>query len=162
MSDTRNLKELFRTTQFGVQDARQISSKSKEFIKSKYGIKVKIKKESENNWYGGKVSGGKQRSITLNIETSEVFDLVDYIKELNECTFTYEENQGKDVWCSSIQDYLIEVKVNNKEVEFGRTLYGIKGVIDDVILKYIFKNEDYSETIKDYYKRDENNNWILK
>ena len=156
------LKDLFRTTQYGVQDARQISKLSKEFIETKYGVKVSIKKKSENTWSGGSVTGGKNRSITLYIDTKEKFDLVDYMKELSKCTFTYEENQGKDVWVSSIQDYTIIVYVNDREVQFGRKIYGVENVVDDVILRYVFNHENFDVTFGDYYKRDENNNWVLK
>jgi len=157
----KKLKDMFRTTKFGVQDARQVANKSKEFIKAKYGIKVKVYKESDNRWYGGSVSGGKSKSITLLIETKERFDLVDYMKELGDCRFTYEENQGENVWVSTIQDYIINVEVNDRNVEFNRIIRGAK-VTEEMVLRYIFNNEHYSSTIMDYYKKDSDNKWVLR
>ncbi|MDY0144008.1 MAG: hypothetical protein RBR97_19170 [Bacteroidales bacterium] len=155
------LKDLFKTTKFGVQDARQIANKSKEFIEAKYGIKVNVKKESENQWYGGSVTGGKTRSITLLINTKERFDLLDFMNELNECEFIYEENQGKNVWVSSIQNYLIVVEVNENEVDFNKIIGGVK-VTEEMVLRHVFGDENYVNMLSDYFKKDENNKWVLK
>lgn len=156
-----NLKDLFRITQFGVQDARQIANKSKEFIEAKYGVRVKIKKESENSWSGGAVTGGANREITLFIETKEKFDLKDFMNELNQCEFVYEGHQGKNVWVFSIQSYIINVNINGKLVEFDKKWRGI-AITDDMVLRYVFNDEDYSNTFKDYFEKDENDKWVLK
>lgn len=143
------LKDLFNVTKFGVQDARQIANKSKEFIKLKYGVNVKITKSSTNNWSGGKVSGCKQREITLNIISADRFDLLDFYNEIAECSFIYEENQGPKVWASSILNYIINLNVNGNPVEFGK-IYRGKKINDDMVLRYCFNNEPYSETLNEY------------
>ena len=159
------LKNLFRTTQYDAQDARQIANKSKEFIESKYGIKVKIKKESDNSWYGGSVSGGKTRSITLFIQSKETFDLIDFMNELKQCTFTYEENQVETAWVPSIQNYIINIEINGKQVERDRIVMGVP-ITDEMLLRYVFNDEYYENTINDYYFQELQDNgfnkWVLK
>jgi hypothetical protein len=42
------------------------------------------------------------------------------MNELKQCTFTYEENQVETAWVPSIQNYIINIEINGKQIERDR------------------------------------------
>jgi hypothetical protein len=68
------------------------------------------------------------------------------MNELKQCTFTYEENQVETAWVSSIQNYIINIEINGKQIERDRIVRGFP-ITDEMLLRYVFNNEYYEQTI---------------
>jgi len=87
------------------------------------------------------------------------------MNELKQCTFTYEENQVETAWVSSIQNYIINIEINGKQIERDRIVMGVP-ITDEMLLRYVFNDEYYENTINDYYFQelhdDGFNKWVLK
>jgi len=75
------------------------------------------------------------------------------MNELKQCTFTYEENQVETAWVSSIQNYIINIEINGKQIERDRIVRGFP-ITDEMLLRYVFNNEYYEQTINDYYYQE--------
>jgi len=75
------------------------------------------------------------------------------MNELKQCTFTYEENQVETAWVSSIQNYIINIEINGKQIERDRIVMGVP-ITDEMLLRYVFNNEYYEQTINDYYYQE--------
>jgi hypothetical protein len=87
------------------------------------------------------------------------------MNELKQCTFTYEENQVETAWVSSIQNYIINIEINGKQIERDRIVRGFP-ITDEMLLRYVFNNEYYEQTINDYYYQelqdDSFKKWVSK
>ena len=87
------------------------------------------------------------------------------MNELKQCTFTYEENQVETAWVPSIQNYIINIEINGKQIERDRIVMGVP-ITDEMLLRYVFNDEYYENTINDYYFQelhdDGFNKWVLK
>lgn len=102
------LNTYFKETQLGTHDARPIAKHLKAWLADELNIKVVVKKESSNPHYGGSVSGGTAKTISLNITTDVEFDIVKTIEELRDCQFKY-----LDSGSMFARSYVINLRINN-------------------------------------------------
>lgn len=149
---TKNLKDFFSKTAYGYEDTRSIIPNINLWFKEN-NIKAKAKKESKGNiHYGGKVTGGDVKTININIQTKERFDLKKFINEFECCEFRY--NISGSMFQ---QHYAFNLSLNGKmpfyNTSIGNTL-GKKfrdGIItEDMVWDNALKDLQYHETFKKY------------
>lgn len=115
----KKLKEYFTKTSYGNENAKEITKNIRDFVKDKYNVNVKTKKSSSNPRYGGKVTGVNQKTIKVEIESKEKFDLKDFIDNFYECEFCYDNSSSKD-WGASIMPYRVILFLNNVELDLNK------------------------------------------
>lgn len=140
---TKYLKE----TAYGTHDARGFRKAVENYFKD-LGIKAKVTKSATAPHYGGSVTGGVVKTITIDIETTERFDVVALYEEIRECDFKYDDGR---LFQSA---YAIYVNVNEVSlVDYHELVIGRKfregTITEDMVMKRMFDGIEYHKTFMD-------------